>query len=593
MQAGFFYEFFLVSEKYSDKFYSYINKINYFNKGNTQMKKSTLILGAALLLFGCQNTAPNNVPSKSIQTDEKFEHNFNRGTTIGANVPDVYKKITSATDISMSDDGKYVIIKTHGRPENRKSYYYKSTPWESTLYDSTSPTNPVTDRIFQYGMTFTIPVTPDSSQNLHDGKIYGPMGVTTNGVSIYSPFNGVGAEVVEESSSFDSSGGHPDTFERYHYHVTPTDLTSADPTALVGFMLDGFPVYGPKEADGKTPVNLDNDYYGHFHKTPDYPNGIYHFHVGAKLSPTGSGLYPFTSGYYKGTKGTVEYYPDLNSQDWSGLSLEGRNLTSADMQNGTFTGTNLSGATLTNATLTGAKFAGATWTDGSTICNTLSVGSCTDYESTGVASGNVLAYYKFNGNTTDSSGNGYNATAKNSPSLTTDRISQSNKAYSFDGVDDYMEVPTLFTSSPSQLSTEIWTKRNGNAGTVLFYHGDNGEFNISSTSTVTSFNIKLTNGEWISVGTGALSSTDWSHVVAVWKKGDSMKIYVNGVLKATTSLTAKDFYLYDPGANYAASVGVVNRSSTYSKFSGYIDNIKVYNTALTDSQITEIYNTTR
>ena len=52
----------------------------------------------------------------------------------------------------------------------------------------------------------------------------------------------------------------------------------------------------------------------------------------------------------------------------------------------------------------------------------------------------LVGWWKFDGDATDSSGNGNDGTV-NGATLTTDRHGQANEAYSFDGVDDYILVP--------------------------------------------------------------------------------------------------------------------------------------------------------
>ena len=51
----------------------------------------------------------------------------------------------------------------------------------------------------------------------------------------------------------------------------------------------------------------------------------------------------------------------------------------------------------------------------------------------------LIAYYPFNGNANDESGSDYNGTVIGA-SLTTDRRGTSDKAYAFDGVDDWIDV---------------------------------------------------------------------------------------------------------------------------------------------------------
>jgi hypothetical protein len=53
----------------------------------------------------------------------------------------------------------------------------------------------------------------------------------------------------------------------------------------------------------------------------------------------------------------------------------------------------------------------------------------------------LLAYFPFNGNFNDESGNGNNATSKNGAFLATDYLGRQNKAAGFDGLNDYLIVP--------------------------------------------------------------------------------------------------------------------------------------------------------
>jgi len=107
--------------------------------------------------------------------------------------------------------------------------------------------------------------------------------------------------LTNEVAGFDQSWGHPQNSGTYHYHVEPLYLTTVKSTksGLMGFLLDGFPVYGTQEENGTTVLNSSlDDYHGHTHATKDYPNGIYHYHFTAEAP------YLNGSGFY-GTPGTV------------------------------------------------------------------------------------------------------------------------------------------------------------------------------------------------------------------------------------------------------------------------------------------------
>jgi hypothetical protein len=114
--------------------------------------------------------------------------------------------------------------------------------------------------------------------------------------------------LTREVNSFDNYNGHPAPLSpgaengsggRYHYHMEPFWLTTnASKDALLGFLLDGFPVYGPEE-NGQTISSSDLDsFHGHSHSTKEFTDGIYHYHT------TADAPYINGSGYY-GSPGTV------------------------------------------------------------------------------------------------------------------------------------------------------------------------------------------------------------------------------------------------------------------------------------------------
>ena len=127
----------------------------------------------------------------------------------------------------------------------------------------------------------------------------GPIGISLNGVVFYNQYAGPDQPLTNEIDSFDQYLGHPQMSGQYHYHQEPTYLTAnLGSDVLLGWLMDGFPVYGPVENDVRV-TNADlNDYHGHNHATAEYPNGIYHYHI------TDADPYINGSGYF-GTPGTV------------------------------------------------------------------------------------------------------------------------------------------------------------------------------------------------------------------------------------------------------------------------------------------------
>jgi len=56
---------------------------------------------------------------------------------------------------------------------------------------------------------------------------------------------------------------------------------------------------------------------------------------------------------------------------------------------------------------------------------------------------NLVAFYPFYGNANDETSNGYDGIVHGA-TLTTDRFGTQNSAYSYDGEDDFIELPTSF-----------------------------------------------------------------------------------------------------------------------------------------------------
>jgi hypothetical protein len=72
----------------------------------------------------------------------------------------------------------------------------------------------------------------------------------------------------------------------------------------------------------------------------------------------------------------------------------------------------------------------------------------------------LVAYYPFNGNANDASGNGHHGTVHGA-TLTEDRLRNQNSAYNFDGVDDYIISRNINIPTDS-FSYILWFKATSN-----------------------------------------------------------------------------------------------------------------------------------
>ena len=211
-------------------------------------------------------------------------------------VPAVFQAFGGGVEVSR--DGNYIVLHTTDVPDH-KSPYFATSDSRYTAYNGTNSSfvlNP--NRIASQQMTFRIPVAPTAATS-HSATPLGPIGISVNGVVLFNQYNAGNQPLTVEINSFDQFNGHPQQTGVYHYHMEPTYITSTRGTdALIGFLLDGFPVYGPREGT-KTITNADLDsYHGHTAATKEYPGGIYHYHI------TSADPYINGSGFY-GTPGTV------------------------------------------------------------------------------------------------------------------------------------------------------------------------------------------------------------------------------------------------------------------------------------------------
>lgn len=83
---------------------------------------------------------------------------------------------------------------------------------------------------------------------------------------------------------------------------------------------------------------------------------------------------------------------------------------------------------------------------------------------------------------------------------------------------------------------------------------------------------------------------EWAHVVGVWT-GTQKKIYVNGILKNSANNNKIDWSEAQNSLVIGKMAFGKSSSTAYHPFVGKISDVRIYATALTDSQIKELYNT--
>ncbi|MBX3721728.1 MAG: YHYH protein [Turneriella sp.] len=288
------------------------------------MKKLNLLISTAsiLAILNCSNSVSS--PYCNTYIDSGVSSTFSQNFTCA----------------QVSVDGTNHVFKSSNLP-NYKSYYYGSS---SDLYESLPSGNKSAgnNQISSQNMKYSIPTTGTlRTSGALDGTQAGlvSIGITTNGLAIFNNAANAPDVLYTESFTFDNYAGHPQNSGIYHYHATPTKLTSDDAN-LIGVALDGFLIYGKKcnsgsgsdfaltqptaaasgtvaadtgAGNGDGATSLDK-LHGHTATTKHLTTATYHYHLAddpkARTDATGAGytvtsFYTILSSYFRGVKGSV------------------------------------------------------------------------------------------------------------------------------------------------------------------------------------------------------------------------------------------------------------------------------------------------
>ena len=201
----------------------------------------------------------------------------------------------------------------------------------------------------------------------------------------------------------------------------------------------------------------------------------------------------------------------------------------------------------------------------------------------------LQAYYPFNGNALDESGNGHDAVLYG-PTLTFDRSGNPNSAYDFDGFNDYIDTETRFDYEYRTVS--MWINADDITGTgsnrKVYVNMSDPVLDYGSISGLFEANEILLDpagggsAPWI---VSQVAINTWYHVVLV-RDGAVKRAYLDNIeLGQGVSGTVSS--ISDP---YDKLVFGTSRHRTILFFDGTIDDVRVYNRALGICEIEALYN---
>ncbi len=211
----------------------------------------------------------------------------------------------------------------------------------------------------------------------------------------------------------------------------------------------------------------------------------------------------------------------------------------------------------------------------------------------------LVAWYPFNGNANDESGNGNHGIKSGGITNTTDRFGNSNKAFLFNGIDGVINLPSLNSLSYRPITYSAWVLVNSylpsswghkfkaiigrNTAFIL----DCGVIGLFADNGIYDNTFLM----WRGGGTSVLTTSKtipqlntWVHIVYTQKINGDFNWYQNGVLVNTGNFTDSQNHF-----NFF-QIGSCNNQSNWNTFwDGKLDDILVYNRALTQTEITQLY----
>ena len=211
-----------------------------------------------------------------------------------------------------------------------------------------------------------------------------------------------------------------------------------------------------------------------------------------------------------------------------------------------------------------------------------------------VPTSGLVGYWPFCGNANDESGNGNNGTVSGA-TLTTDRNGVANQAYSFDGSSSIVVSTPSFTFIENQdfsLSCFVYITPQSISGSFVAY-GDfqtgNYVWHIGQYNSIMQWGVAIQQYFWSKVDLPSNqvfpNLNSWYHLVGV-KINGVISLYVNGVIVGSVNQVIGGALT----TNLPLTFGWFTGTGQY--MHGSLDDIGIWNRALTECEIQNLYNST-
>jgi len=226
---------------------------------------------------------------------------------------------------------------------------------------------------------------------------------------------------------------------------------------------------------------------------------------------------------------------------------------------------------------------------------------------TGALTTGLVAHHTFDGGylntttSTDATNNGNDGTLTGGPTPTIGKLGQALK---FDGLDDYINVADSTTLNTASVTVSAWVKPSTIASTrkpiVQYYYPGSIPSGYLLANYQSAFSFCVNTGTFTGSAScggydiktaSSLSVNTWYHLVGSFDGGTKLRsIYLNGVLENSTSTPAGINYTdyptrlsFEISRDYQGNAGMP----------GLIDDVRIYNRALSPAEVLQLYNVGR
>lgn len=204
----------------------------------------------------------------------------------------------------------------------------------------------------------------------------------------------------------------------------------------------------------------------------------------------------------------------------------------------------------------------------------------------------LVGEYLFSGNAEDTSGFGHHGRVEGA-TLTVDRFGEANSAYAFSGQGDYIALSPFPSLNAEAFSVSVWAKYDQDAAlkgwnSAIVSQDDHGRM-LDQSRRVFQLSTK---GEYVTwhrmrqtkdaVGKQPIQRGEWYHFTAIYD-GTQHRLYLNGVLQDVQTGS------FEPNLEEPIFIGKKNSDEKRFWFHGVLDDIRIYDRSLTDSEVLELY----